>query len=331
MRICIIGAGATGLLLLLLLQGTNANITIIDPHFDGGDLMRRWTAVKSNIPWSKVLDSLRSNFPNITLPEYDPASIPQLADVASMLRTLAAPTIKGCHQIQGHAVRSNYDTATQLWTTEILAGGVKEHVVTEQLIFTQGSEPRTLDLPIPSIPLEVALDLTRMKHFVKAGQKVIIFGTMHSGALVAQNAVTIGAEVVAYYNTEKPFYWARDGAYDGIKEEAADIADAITAGTIPVTLVPVKDTAKVIRTSYRADWVIYAMGFSPRNTIQVTIDGVSKSGILYDGLTGRLTEAPAWGFGVAYPNRAPDGIHWDVSVPSFLNHMKQQISNIVPG
>ena len=330
--ICIVGAGATGLLLLLLLQEAGVDmstITIIDPHFDGGDLARRWTAVVSNTPWSKAVNSLKAACPSLTIPDIHPLeNTTPLIEIAHLLRNLAASPLKNVRQIQGHVIQSNYDSGNKLWTTTVESNAVIQQLQTQQLVITIGSEPKTLDLPIPSIPLEIALDASRVKHYVKKGDKVIVFGTMHSGALVIQNLTALGTEVTAYYKNDTPFYWARDGSYDGIKADAADIADNIVAGTVKVTLVSTKDTAKVIRTSHDVQWVVYAMGFSPRN-LQISVDGHSQSSTEYDGQTGRLVKAPAWGFGIAYPNRAPDGIHWDVSVASFLEHMKQQIPELI--
>jgi len=332
--ICIVGAGATGLLLLLLLQEAAvdmSNITIIDPHFDGGDLARRWTSVISNTPWSKAVNSLKAACPSLVIPDIHPLdSTTPLVEIAHLLRNLASPPLKKTRQIQGRAVQSNYDSASKLWTTTVEANGLLQTIQTQQLVLTLGSEPKALDLPIPSIPLEVALDSSRLRHYVKKGDKVIVFGTMHSGTLVIQNLTTLEADVTAYYRAEKPFYWARDGAYSGIKADAADIADSIVAGTTKVNLVSIGDTAKVIRTSHDAQWVVYAMGFYQR-TLQISVDGAPCSSTEYDGQTGRLLKAPAWGFGIAYPNRAPDGINWDVSVASFLEHMKPQILEILKG
>jgi hypothetical protein len=156
---------------------------------------------------------------------------------------------------------------------------------------------------------------------------------MHSGTLVARNAAKCGANVTAYYNSKEPFYWARDGAYDGIKEEAAEIADDIVTGKIPVELVHVENTSKVIRASHSAHWVVYAMGFHPRNTIQVFVnDTPLQQPLKYNGGNGQINDAPsAWGFGIAYPNLAPDGFHWDVSVAAFFEHMKQQIPSLLQG
>jgi hypothetical protein len=328
MSICIIGAGATGLLLLLLLQEASidlSTVTIIDPYFDGGDLARKWTAVISNTPWSKTINSLKAACPSLSiLSSNDPASTSPLIDIAHLLRSLTAPLLKKTRQIQGRALSSNYDSQSKMWTTTVNG----QVVTTARLVLAQGSEPKFMDLPIPSIPLEIALDQSRLKHYVKSSDKVIIFGTMHSGTLIINNLAALGTQVTAYYNSPEPFYWARDGAYDGIKADAADIADKIVKGEVAVTLVSTKDTAKVIRTSHEAQWVVYAMGFVPRE-MPLSIDGLPCSAKEYDGLSGRLANAPAWGFGIAYPNRAPDGINWDVGVASFLEHMKGQISSIL--
>jgi len=332
MSICIIGAGATGLLLLLLIQETGfdlSKITIIDPYFDGGDLARKWTPVNSNTPWSKTVDSLKSMCPSLNISTTnDPASSTPLVDIAHLIRNLSMPVLKRVRIIQGTAQRCDYTTSLQAWTIHVEAGGVPQEIHATKLILAPGSNPKTMNLSIPSIPLEVALDISRAKHYIKPGDNVVVFGTMHSGTLVAHNAVTLGANVSAYYKSPEPFYWARDNAYDGIKGEAADIADKIVSGAVKVDLVPTTDIARVIRTSHDAHWVVYAMGFTPRIT-PVYVDGKPCSSVLYNGQTGRLSEVSAWGFGIAYPNRAPDGIHWDVSVASFLEHMKTQIPSII--
>ena len=332
--ICIVGAGATGLLLLLLLQESGydmSKITIIDPYFDGGDLARKWTAVISNTPWSKSVNALKVACPSISIPTREgPDATTPLIEIAHLLRDLSSTALKNTRQVQGNVVSCNYDSTTRMWTTTGETGGAQLlSIQTSKLILAQGGKPKKMNLPIPAIPLEIALDVDRLKHYVKKSENILVFGTMHSGTLVIQNGVSLGANVTAYYNTEQPFYWARDGSYDGIKADAAEIADKIVAGVTPVTLVSTKDTAQVIRTSHGAQWAVFAMGFQSR-PINIIVDGKPCSHTEYDGNTGRFVHAPAaWGFGIAYPNRAPDGIHWDVSVASFLEHMKHQLPNIL--
>jgi hypothetical protein len=333
--ICIVGAGITGLSLLLLLHEIGgiplSRIAIVDPHFDGGDLARRWTSVQSNTPWSKSLEALRQACPQIQLPtpfaRISSEHSTPLITIAELLRVTAGPLLRSVRQVQGWATQVEYRTSDKRWS--ICVSGGHTPIEAKVLILAQGSEPRMMNLPIPSIPLEIALDTARLRRYIRPGQRVIVFGTMHSGTLVMQNAVDCSANVVGFYNTVQPFTWDRDGAYDGLKREAAEIADAIIARRLPVELVHVQDTAAVIRASTVADWVVYAMGFQPRR-LSVKVDGSDRDCTLYNGTTGVLNDAPAaWGFGIAYPNRAPDDVHWDVSVAAFLAHMKAQLPAIL--
>jgi hypothetical protein len=78
----------------------------------------------------------------------------------------------------------------------------------------------------------------------------------------------------------------------------------------------------IIRASKSADQCIYACGFEPRV--------INPEWKRYDGLTGRIEGTQtAWGFGIAYPNKAADGIHWDVSVPAFQAHIEKQMPEIL--
>jgi pyruvate/2-oxoglutarate dehydrogenase complex dihydrolipoamide dehydrogenase (E3) component len=327
-NICIVGAGVTGLSMLLLLQesGTDlSKVVVIDPHFDGGDLARKWGAVQSNTPLLKSVNAIRAVYPALACPE-DLNKTSPLIDIIHLLRS-SLTSLKKIQMIQGTVTSANYSSDPQRWTIKI---GAKE-ILAKRLILATGSEPKALDLPIPSIPLEIALDASRLKHYIKPDTNALVFGTLHSGTIVIRNLVACGAKVTALYKSPQPFYWDRDGAYDGIKEEAAQIADDIVSGKLPVNLVPILDTSNVIRSSIDADWVVYAIGFEARNTLRLSVDEVNKSVLNYNKHTGALEVPAAWGFGIAYPNSAPDGLHFDVSVAAFLEHMKPQIPAILAG
>jgi hypothetical protein len=220
------------------------------------------------------------------------------------------------------------------WSISVRKNAAIHVVQSSHVVFTQGSSAKTLDLPIPSIPLEIALNPTLIRQYVKPDQTVILFGTRHSGTLIIKNLVDCSANpITAFYKGTTPFHFARDGVYDGIKLDAATIADTIIANTYPsVKCIPISDISTLIRESKRADWAIYAIGFEPRE-YSIKKDGVIVPSPLknsYDGLTGvcqALTHA--WGFGIAYPNQAPDGKNWDVGIYSFLEHMNGQIPSIL--
>jgi cation diffusion facilitator CzcD-associated flavoprotein CzcO len=307
MKACIIGAGVTGLSLLLLLTkaGINpADIVMIDPHFKCGDLGVRWGQVQSNTRWSKTIDAINSCL-GLNIPtSHTTTKLSQIADLFIDL-TASIPV----HRIKGMVTAvergDNWTITYQTDSTNTLS--------CTTLFACQGSDQKILNHPIPSISLEYALD-SRLSQYINPGDKVIVFGTMHSGTLIIQNLHNLSASITAVYRSV-PFLWDRDGAYGGIKEEAAHIADKIVSGEIPVRLVKASEL-----TDIDAKWAIYAIGFTPR-----LIEGLSET---YDGVTGIL--APnAWGFGISYPNAAPDGVHWDVSVAAFLNHMKAQLPTIL--
>ena len=62
-RICIVGAGAAGLLLLLNFEQHKIDprcITIIDPTHNGGDLKNKWSCVRSNTTWRQIFEAVPS-------------------------------------------------------------------------------------------------------------------------------------------------------------------------------------------------------------------------------------------------------------------------------
>lgn len=335
---CIVGAGVAGLITLLLLAEAKTvpleSILLVDPYFDGGDLNRRWGTVISNTPWSATFESLKTYLPSFHMPVWA-AELPldrptPLHQITRLLRELARPLLSRIRFIQGSVISANYTTA---WGLTILRESQKEPIRATRLILTTGATPKLLDLPIPTIPLEVALDLPKLKTYIQPASKVLVFGTAHSGTLILKNLVDASAaKVTAIYRGVKPFLFARDGEYDGIKMDAATIADTILKGDYPqIELAPSTSLSTIIRESQCADWIVYAIGFQPRTDIVATRDGIPLSLTAYDGSSGKLTECPnAWGFGVAYPSQAPDGIHWDVGVSSFLEHIAKSLSQKEP-
>jgi glycine/D-amino acid oxidase-like deaminating enzyme len=329
MSVCILGAGTAGLLLLLLLRQNipPSRITIMDPYVDGGDLIRRWHMVISNTPLRAATEALQRH--GISLPPWvlalDPDQPTPLSLLGRLLLDLARPALQEITVIQSTALSANYNSSTTLWEVSYTGGTLQAKTI----VLATGGQPKTLGLPIPSIPLEVALDTSRLRSYLRPGQRVAVFGTRHSGTLVLRNCLDCSGTVTGIYKGPTPFQFARDGDYDGLKLDAASIADTYLS-TIPasLSLVPFENTAALIKATRTADWVVYATGFQ-RAAIPLTIDSV-PSPVNYDGKTGVIHGMPrAWGFGLAFPSQAPDGIHWDVGVAAFLDHIAQQVSAIV--
>lgn len=320
-KICIVGSGAAGLLLLLNFEKHGVDptsITIIDPTHNGGDLLNKWSHVRSNTSWRQIIDAvphkLSESQPWSTLNPDEPCELRFIIQyLQACVKDYMSKTVYRTDTVSAATQVDNQ------WSLQLEHS--KQPLVCDLVFFCQGSVPRSLDLPFPSIPLDLALDKRRLVDMVTPGQHILVFGTAHSGPLVVKNLVDLGCQVTNFYASEKPFYFDRDGDYDGIKKDAAVIADAILAGEIPVSLQSVHDMSAVIRASKSADKCIYACGFEPR-----IISGMKN----YDSLTGRIEGVSnAWGFGIAYPNKAPDNIHYDVSVPAFQTHIAKQMPTIL--
>lgn len=319
--IVIVGMGAAGLLLLHMFQADGIppdEIICIDPFFDGGDLQRQWRFTISNTPWSKVVETIQLFNPAWKdTTGLDPTKTTPLYETVKAIRESVQSYLNKCHMVSGLATECSHSNGS--WKVNV---GPK--VYESKLLFLCfGSQPKSLGLPIPSIPLSTALHLPSLTTTINKKDRILVFGTMHSGALILQNLNNIGCKTVAVYKGTKPFLFARDGEYDGIKEDAATAADAILAGQYTnLELIVADDMVKLARALRTSDWVIYAIGFEQRTELRCSFN-LNQ----YDGATGRLSAPSSWGFGIAFPNTTtlPDGsVHNDVSLFSFATHILKQ-------
>lgn len=324
-KLCIIGAGAAGLLTLFSLSFTKIpaeDIVLIDPYHDGGDLQRKYCCIQSNTQWNQMLNILREkgiSIENLPSPWKDlsPENPALLKHYIQLIRYLVKPYLERCETLYASVTHIQEENGQ----IRVFYGKNKS-LVCKICIVATGSTPKTLGYPIPTIPLEIALNPDLLSSYVNPNTTVCVFGTAHSGTLVLHNLHKLQADTHAFYKGDKPFLYARDGEYDGIKQESETIADTILAGQYPNThLHSLSDTAEIIRWTRRSDWVVYATGFEPNSF---------SSSLTYNGTTGQIDGLPnTWGFGIAFPNRAPDGIHWDVSIPAFFSHITAQLPRIV--
>jgi hypothetical protein len=324
-KVCIVGTGAAGLLCLFCLSFTSIppeDIICIDPYHDGGELQRKWSCVKSNTTWDQLLQVLRSKQISLeTLPSYlrdiDPSKPTELQNYIEILRCITKPFVSRCETL--YSLVTSFEEEKGQVRVHF---GEKESILAKICIVATGSIPKHLQYPIPTIPLDIALNPKCLQSYIRPHQTVSVFGTAHSGTLILSNLHHLKANTHAFYKGEKPFLFARDGEYDGIKQESETIADQILSGNYPQTFLhSITNTAELIRWTRRSDWVVYASGFQRTHL---------TSSFSYDDTTGRILHLPnTWGFGIAFPNRASDGVHLDVGISSFFEHIEKQIPKIV--
>jgi hypothetical protein len=336
MKVCIIGAGVSGIILILLLVKQNVNpksIICVDPYFDGGHIVRQWGMVLSNTEWSKTLGAVKKYLPEYPIPQWAetlPSNEPTpLHKIGQLFREISAPVMKQIHTIHGK-VKSAHRNTNQ-WSLNIQREQEMLSIDADILYHTYGSQPKHLDLPVQTIPLNVALQAPLLSSYIKSTDKVVVFGLHHSGVLVVKNLIDSGiTSITGIYRGKEPFLFAKDGHYDGLKLATADIAKDLLEGKYPqFKHVHYNNLSSLVREIHTADWVVYAIGFEHSNDIVFHINDKIYTHLTYDSKTGKIHELPqSWGFGIAYPNQAPDGIHWDIGISPFFEHIHAQIQCI---
>ena len=319
--ILIIGGGVTGLLAYYALEKEVSNIAIIDPYFDGGDLIQKYGSVQSNTPLLKTINALKLLEPSYQYNgEYPEDKTAPLYIHTQLIQDFIKP--KDC--IQDFVESLSFEN--KIWSVK-----TKDNIyLTKVIILCQGSNPKILNCGIPTIHLEDALNKDSLKKFVKSNDTVLVFGTSHSGTLVLQNLEDLKVVTTAVHKNVKPFLFAKDGEYDGIKEDAEFIAERILKNEFSyVKLLHLQQVDKLIKVSKKATKVIYAIGFNTRD-IKISYNNEIKDSSLYDKKTGSILGCEGlWGFGIAYPSSAPDDIHVDVGIISFVEHILKQVKDII--
>ena len=330
MMYTILGCGAAGTLVCfeLLQKGVDpSSIRIIDPFFDGGALLRSWGAIYSNTTCQQIVDTLQEytilqGLVKNLAEKYNPANRILLSDLGHLLQKSLQLLPDDINILQDTCL-SLEQTATG-WKLEC-----KTTTVTSDVVFVCiGGQQKPFDVGKPNIPLEVALDPSRLARYVQSGHRVVVFGLAHSGTLVIKSLLQLRCMISAVYKGKTPFQFARDGHYDGIKEESAEFATEILHTCPPqLEMISSSDFPKVVKAVQRATWIVPTIGFEA-SPIQIrSQEGQFISYTSYSPETAKIQEN-LYGFGLAYPGVTvlEDGIHKDVSLPSF----KSQIQRCLP-
>jgi len=326
----ILGCGSAGILVVLevLRLGINpSRLLLVDEHFMGGDLAMKWGTVKSNTRWSQITEALKDYTTaiepiSLLSQKYTPDSIVLLSDLAWLMRTALAPILPKVNIRTEHCISIRQTEAG--WTLTFAS----DTEFVETLYLCQGGDPKVLDYGKPVIPLEIALDRSRLANILRDKQTCAVFGIAHSGTLVLRNLSELGVTTYGFYDGEAPFLFARDGHYDGIKQESAEIADTILADKLAnVSLVSFKNTKRLIQILQRCDFIVCSIGFSMRS-LQIQDQQGMPLSVKYSPATGLVYGTSLYGFGMAYPGETViNGKTWkDISIPSFVDQIRRCLS-----
>ena len=333
MKLGIVGCGASGILtwLELLELGVPAHdITLIDPFCDGGALGRQWGAIFSNTTFQQIQTALerysraQAKVQELTT-KYPSDSRVLLNDLAVLLRSCFQSAFLESHTVQEECIEIQQTQGGWILHTP------SQKISVDGVFVCQGGKQRYLDIGKPCIPLEVALDPVRLRRQIQPGNTVCVFGLAHSGTLIIKSLLDLDCKVFAIYKGAKPFAFARDGHYDGIKQESADIADTIlSTSSSQLTFVKLGDISTLCKALQRSKWIINATGFEPSSLSIYTKENQKISELNYSPETAEI--APnVYGFGLAYPGvTTVDGkIYKDVSIPSFVDQIRRTLPSIL--
>ena len=314
----IIGFGISGMILFLELMESNtdpASICLFDPNWLGGDLVLKYGSVISNTPWSKTRTVLsKYEFAKTTIEKGDSVykldDLMLVSDMALYLLMACRPFLKNVKRIS-YAVKTICESETG-W---IIKGGF-EPIVSKNVYLCLGSEPKTMNLNNPIIPLEIGLDIERLKKFVYPEMRVAVIGCSHSGLIIMRNLQTLGVNVRGFYKGSQPFYYARDGVYNGIKGGIVEFADLVKNGLCENVKLVCWSESSVLE----CESIFIATGFVRRPIDITLLDGSHINGDSYDSNTGVIQSRKGlYGVGIAYPGTTQIGsvVYEDVGLLLF--------------
>jgi hypothetical protein len=324
----IVGFGIAGQLLVLELLQRNISpekIIVFDENFLGGALVTQYGEVTSNTPWEKTRKAL-AEYPQWSthvLQKGDQAfQLSQCMPVSTIARycldvaTLASSTVEKL-TTRVKSIQQTIDSG--FWTVTHTFG--TQHV--KKLFLCHGAEEKAFELCLPRLSLPIALDKSALAKHVTTSDSILVFGLSHSGTIVLKHLGELMIPTIAVYNTPQPFMYARDGIYDGIKEDSATIADTILAGKYPsIKLQKFDETFPLLNAVRKATKVIYAIGFTPH-----VLDGQPT---VYDSTTATLGQN-LFGYGIAFPGSTEHNgkKYVDVSVLSFQEQIRRTLPIII--
>ena len=315
-QLAIVGLGPAGIFTLASLpEDMLPETLVLERSCIGGDLSSQYGGVIANITKGNFMNIFKMipKWANQSFSELDAYQIndaPKLADICKILRRLAKPDIQKAH-LHTTAL-SNLVQTTDGWNLVT----PKETYQAKQVILCLGATPKTMDLPLPSIPLPIALSQDQLTHVVAPTDTIVVFGTSHSGTLILNNLKQLGCQnVYAIYRGKTP-------VQEGLKLAAADIAHDIQNnvwGQLTPTFINYDDFSKIYRVLSKANAVIYAIGFEPR-----TFTYTNKTGTCVP-LTNETVGVYGFGIGRPRPTHASDGIGFE----EFIKAIQAELPGIL--
>jgi hypothetical protein len=323
----IIGAGPAGTAVLgkLLDSGVDsAQIIWLDPYFQGGDFGQKWHSVSSNTTTDLFLKFLKacSSFQYQKCPIDFPINH-LLPNQTCQLKYMADPL----QWITNHLRQKVRSLATIAHSVTLKEGkwviATKDvEITTQKVVLAIGAEPLSLDLPrLEVIPIEDAMDLSRLKKTCSSCDTVAVFGSSHTAVVALYNLSALGVPFINFYRS--PFKYAvfyDDWVlYDntGLKGYSAEWARKNMESMTRIHV----DNPLYDQTLARCNRAIYAIGFQRRSSLKVS----PYESLTYDPSSGIIGPG-LFGIGIAFPQGQYDragNYEYRVGLWKFMDYLTE--------
>ncbi|RLV59227.1 pyridine nucleotide-disulfide oxidoreductase [Parashewanella curva] len=329
---CVVGSGPAGIAAVgnLIDSGVPADdIAWVDPHFSVGDIGDKWFRVQGN---SKVKGFMAffnecASFrfhqaPLFKIHSIDPERSCRLCHLLPPLEWITEQLLS---QVTSFKMKVNKISRTHgKWCLT----GNELDIQASKVVLATGSEPKTLPLTIPTIPLNEALNdkIIRSKNLVD--ETIAVFGSSHSAMVALENLMnTQVKKVINFYRSPTKYAVYMDDyvLFDntGLKEHAALWAKTNIDGTLPDRLERVYCEGDHWNEKIdQCTKAVFCIGFEARTDIQISDIQQPLSYNPYNGIIAH----GLFGVGVGFPNLVTDPFgyqEWNVGIGKFMDYIKQ--------
>ena len=299
----VVGGGLAGIISVIVLKQKypNGNIAWIDNHgFSGGDLSI-YPKVPANTPIKKVERFINILYGMIDISDNEPFVCNSLKEEIFELGCFAKELVKITKKI-----KENYncftDNVLQInkHTTHWTLRGEKFSYPAHKIILAIGSSHNILDNSKNRIELIDALHPDILKTYDVENKRIIVYGNSHSGMLILKNLYELGCKhITNVYKHKVRIPYMKNGVEVYDQTGLRGVGVKWSQEVLPNSNIKQVQCDKFILNEY--DYVIYAVGLSPRRILIVGDDLDIIDSASYDRITGKICEG-VYGIGVAYPD-----------------------------
>lgn len=297
-KYAVIGAGPAGIITVTQLLEQNiskSDILWLDSEFKVGRLGKYYQNVPSNQKAQRYTVFLNScetykklNYSSFdVIKKFNQQEEPPLSLIVQFLQDITDYLRARVKSISDNIL--NIERAVPFWKIN----GASSHYLASKVILATGCHPKTLDLLIPTIPLDDAIDEKKLRKIVNTKDRVLVIGSAHSALLIMKYLSDLKVAKIINLYTKSPTY----GMYGGLEGITAWWTKEILEKNKPQNIDRyVYSAEEAKKQAQNCTKVIYAFGYE-KTSVPVN----TTEELIFNPLTNSLAEN-LYGIGFAFPD-----------------------------